>query len=116
MADIEQAVQSGQLSAEKEFYSSVRLRGAKTSRDYLSKGISYLEFRSFDLNPDDPLAISQETLDTVHLFILSLLWLDQLTDVDNTLAKADKLNNLIALSHPHTPLPNDADATPILTP
>lgn len=115
MADIEQAVQSGQLSAEKEFYSSVRLRGAKTSRDYLSKGISYLEFRSFDLNPYDPLAISQETLDTVHLFILSLLWLDQLTDVDNTLAKADKLNNLIALSHPHTPLPNDADATPILT-
>ncbi|MCK4075033.1 bifunctional glutamate--cysteine ligase GshA/glutathione synthetase GshB [Streptococcus suis] len=115
VADIEQAVQSGQLSAEKEFYSSVRLRGAKTSRDYLSKGISYLEFRSFDLNPDDPLAISQETLDTVHLFILSLLWLDQLTDVDNTLAKADKLNNLIALSHPHTPLPNDADATPILT-
>ncbi|CYX03146.1 bifunctional glutamate--cysteine ligase GshA/glutathione synthetase GshB [Streptococcus suis] len=113
--DIEQAVQSGQLSAEKEFYSAVRLRGAKTSRDYLSKGISYLEFRSFDLNPYDPLAISQETLDTVHLFILSLLWLDQLTDVDNTLAKADKLNNLIALSHPHTPLPSDADATPILT-
>ncbi|WP_449450571.1 bifunctional glutamate--cysteine ligase GshA/glutathione synthetase GshB [Streptococcus suis] len=115
VADIEQAVQSGQLSAEKEFYSSVRLRGAKTSRDYLSKGISYLEFRSFDLNPYDPLAISQETLDTVHLFILSLLWLDQLTDVDNTLAKADKLNNLIALSHPHTPLPAEADASPILT-
>ncbi|MGQ7324879.1 bifunctional glutamate--cysteine ligase GshA/glutathione synthetase GshB [Streptococcus suis] len=115
VADIEQAVQSGQLSAEKEFYSAVRLRGAKTSRDYLSKGISYLEFRSFDLNPYDPLAISQETLDTVHLFILSLLWLDQLTDVDNTLAKADKLNNLIALSHPHTPLPSEADATPILT-
>ncbi|HEL2460673.1 TPA: bifunctional glutamate--cysteine ligase GshA/glutathione synthetase GshB [Streptococcus suis] len=113
--DIEQAVQSGQLSAEKEFYSAVRLRGAKTSRDYLSKGISYLEFRSFDLNPYDPLAISQETLDTVHLFILSLLWLDQLTDVDNTLAKADKLNNLIALSHPHTPLPSEADTTPILT-
>ncbi|MFH6710433.1 bifunctional glutamate--cysteine ligase GshA/glutathione synthetase GshB [Streptococcus suis] len=113
--DIEQAVASGQLSAEKEFYSSVRLRGAKTSRDYLSKGISYLEFRSFDLNPYDPLAISQETLDTVHLFILSLLWLDQLTDVDNTLAKADILNNLIALSHPHTPLPSEADATPILT-
>ncbi|WP_105153948.1 bifunctional glutamate--cysteine ligase GshA/glutathione synthetase GshB [Streptococcus suis] len=113
--DIEQAVASGQLSAEKEFYSSVRLRGAKTSRDYLSKGISYLEFRSFDLNPYDPLAISQETLDTVHLFILALLWLDQLTNVDNTLAKADKLNNLIALSHPHTPLPSDADATPILT-
>lgn len=115
VADIEQAVQSGQLSAEKEFYSSVRLRGAKTSRDYLSKGISYLEFRTFDLNPYDPLAISQETLDTVHLFLLALLWLDQLADVDNALTKADRLNNLIALSHPHTPLPSDADPTPILT-
>ena len=114
MADIEQAVQSGQLSAEKEFYSSVRLRGAKTSRDFLSKGISYLEFRTFDLNPYDPFAISQETLDTVHLFLLALLWLDQLADVDNALTKADRLNNLIALSHPHTPLPSDADPTSIL--
>ena len=114
VADIEQAVQSGQLSAEKEFYSSVRLRGAKTSRDFLSKGISYLEFRTFDLNPYDPFAISQETLDTVHLFLLALLWLDQLADVDNALTKADRLNNLIALSHPHTPLPSNADPTPIL--
>ncbi|HFU3975481.1 TPA: bifunctional glutamate--cysteine ligase GshA/glutathione synthetase GshB [Streptococcus suis] len=114
VADIEQAVQSGQLSAEKEFYSSVRLRGAKTSRDFLSKGISYLEFRTFDLNPYDPFAISQETLDTVHLFLLALLWLDQLADVDNALTKADRLNNLIALSYPHTPLPSDADPTPIL--
>ncbi|HFI0314217.1 TPA: bifunctional glutamate--cysteine ligase GshA/glutathione synthetase GshB [Streptococcus suis] len=114
VVDIEQAVQSGQLSAEKEFYSSVRLRGAKTSRDFLSKGISYLEFRTFDLNPYDPFAISQETLDTVHLFLLALLWLDQLADVDNALTKADRLNNLIALSHPHTPLPSDADPTPIL--
>ena len=114
VADIEQAVQSGQLSAEKDFYSSVRLRGAKTSRDFLSKGISYLEFRTFDLNPYDPFAISQETLDTVHLFLLALLWLDQLADVDNALTKADRLNNLIALSHPHTPLPSNADPTPIL--
>ncbi len=62
MADIEQAVQSGQLSAEKEFYSSVRLRGAKTSRDYLSKGISYLEFRSFDLNPMTRLLLVKKPL------------------------------------------------------
>lgn len=45
MTDIENAVGSGQLSAEKELYSAARLRGAKTSRDFLPKCISYLEFR-----------------------------------------------------------------------
>ncbi|HEL2575106.1 TPA: bifunctional glutamate--cysteine ligase GshA/glutathione synthetase GshB [Streptococcus suis] len=115
VTDIEQAVASGQLSAEKEFYSAVRLRGAKTSRDFLTKGITYLEFRNFDLNPFEPLAISQETLDTTHLFALALLWLDDMEQVDEELATAAALNNRIALSHPHTPLPADADANPILT-
>ncbi|HFI0794442.1 TPA: bifunctional glutamate--cysteine ligase GshA/glutathione synthetase GshB [Streptococcus suis] len=115
VADIEQAVASGQLSAEKEFYSAVRLRGAKTSRDFLTKGITYLEFRNFDLNPFEPLAISQETLDTTHLFALALLWLDDTEQVDKELAAAADLNNRIALSHPHTPLPAEADAGPILT-
>ncbi|NQK44642.1 bifunctional glutamate--cysteine ligase GshA/glutathione synthetase GshB [Streptococcus suis] len=115
VTDIEQAVSSGQLSAEKEFYSAVRLRGAKTSRDFLTKGITYLEFRNFDLNPFEPLAISQETLDTTHLFALALLWLDDMDQVDEELATAADLNNRIALSHPHTPLPAEADASPILT-
>ncbi len=162
VTDIEQAVATGQLSAEKEFYSAVRLRGAKTSRDFLSKGITYLEFRNFDLNPFDPLAISQETLDTTHLFALALLWLDDMDQVDEELAtylefrnfdlnpfdplaisqetldtthlfalallwlddmdqvdeelaQATSLNNRITLSHPHTPLPAEADTSPILT-
>ncbi|MFH0401747.1 bifunctional glutamate--cysteine ligase GshA/glutathione synthetase GshB [Streptococcus sp. A23] len=115
VTDIEQAVASGQLSAEKEFYSAVRLRGAKTSRDFLTKGITYLEFRNFDLNPFEPLAISQETLDTTHLFALALLWLDDMDQVDKELAQAADLNNRITLSHPHTPLPAEADASPILT-
>lgn len=115
VTDIEQAVASGQLSAEKEFYSAVRLRGAKTSRDFLTKGITYLEFRNFDLNPFEPLAISQETLDTTHLFALALLWLDDMEQVDEELAQVADLNNRIALSHPHTSLPAEADARPILT-
>ena len=76
VTDIENYVQSGELSAEKEFYSAVRFRGQKHNRAYLEQGITYLEFRCFDLNPFDHLGISQETLDTVHLFLLGLLWLD----------------------------------------
>jgi len=51
---LEHWVKSGDLIAEKEFYSSVRLRGAKKARDLLEKGIQYLEFRLFDLNPFAP--------------------------------------------------------------
>ena len=37
ISDIEHYVNSGQLIAEKEFYSAVRLRGSKHNRDYLKK-------------------------------------------------------------------------------
>ena len=62
ISDIEHYVNSGQLIAEKEFYSAVRLRGSKHNRDYLKKGITYLEFRCFDINPFDNRGITQETL------------------------------------------------------
>ncbi|MER0122500.1 bifunctional glutamate--cysteine ligase GshA/glutathione synthetase GshB [Streptococcus sp. ZJ93] len=112
--DIEHYVKTGQLSAEKEFYSAVRLRGHKHNRDYLTKGIRYLEFRCFDLNPFDFLAISQETLDTVHLFALALLWIDCPKNIDDALLAAAQLNDKIALSHPLTPLPKEADTQTII--
>lgn len=115
VTDLEGYVASGQLSAEKEFYSAVRLRGSKRNRDYLTQGITYLEFRCFDLNPFEPVAISQETLDAVHLFVLSLLWLDDMELVDQTLSQASELNNRIALSHPLSALPAEADSQTILT-
>lgn len=115
ITDLESYVASGQLSAEKEFYCAVRLRGSKHNRDYLSTGIQYLEFRSFDLNPFEALAISQETLDTVHLFLLALLWMENMTEVDATLAQANLLNDQIALAHPLEPLPELADTASILS-
>lgn len=112
--DMETAINSGALSLEKEFYSSVRLRGSKHSRDYLEKGITYIEFRNFDINPFDRLGISQETLDSFHLFILSLLWMDDVLDFDGEIASARQLNEDIALASPLDPLPNPADAIAIL--
>lgn len=114
ISDIEAYVESGDLSAEKEFYSPVRFRGQKRNRDYLEQGITYLELRCFDLNPFDALCISQETLDTVHLFLLALLWLDDVTDSDKQLQAAFALNDAIALAHPLTPLPAEADSSAIL--
>lgn len=114
VSDIESYVKSGDLSAEKEFYSPVRFRGQKRNRDYLEQGITYLELRCFDLNPFDVLGISQETLDTVHLFLLALLWLDDVTDSDEQLQAAYALNDAIALAHPLTPLPAEADSSLLL--
>lgn len=114
VSDIEAYVESGDLSAEKEFYSPVRFRGQKRNRDYLEQGITYLELRCFDLNPFDVLGISQETLDTVHLFLLTLLWLDDVTDSDEQLQAAYALNDAIALAHPLTPLPAEADSSLLL--
>ncbi|MGZ7126096.1 bifunctional glutamate--cysteine ligase/glutathione synthetase, partial [Streptococcus pyogenes] len=45
VTNLEDAVATGKLSAEKEFYAAVRLRGSQYNRDYLTHGISYLEFR-----------------------------------------------------------------------
>ncbi len=115
IADIERYVSSNQLIAEKEFYSAVRLRGSKHVRDYLTKGVTYLELRTFDLNPFDNRGITQETLDTVHLFVLALLWLDSSSAIDQDITEASKLNDKIALSHPLDKLPENAPIESILS-
>ena len=77
---LEHWVKSGDLIAEKEFYSSVRLRGAKKARDLLQKGIQYLEFRLFDLNPFAPYGMELADAKFIHYFILLMAWLDDTAD------------------------------------
>ena len=77
---LEYWVKSGDLIAEKEFYSSVRLRGAKKARDLLEKGIQYLEFRLFDLNPFAPYGMELADAKFIHYFILLMAWLDDTAD------------------------------------
>ncbi|MCW1035155.1 bifunctional glutamate--cysteine ligase GshA/glutathione synthetase GshB [Streptococcus anginosus] len=114
VSDIEKYVAQGDLIAEKECYTPVRIRGQKENRLYLEKGITYLEFRCFDLNPFEVLGISQETMDTVHLFLLALLWLDDIAEPDELLNQAHALNEQIALSHPLAPLPVEANTDLLL--
>ena len=112
---IENYIEQGDLIAEKEFYSAVRFRGQKVNRSFLDKGITYLEFRNFDLNPFERIGISQTTMDTVHLLILAFLWLDSPENVDQALAQGHALNEKIALSHPLKPLPSEAKTQDIVT-
>lgn len=115
VAAIENYVEQGDLIAEKEFYSAVRFRGQKVNRSFLDKGITYLEFRNFDLNPFERIGISQTTMDTVHLLLLAFLWLDAPENVDQALAQGHALNEKIALSHPLEPLPSEAETQNITT-
>lgn len=74
---LEEQVKAGRLIAEKEFYSNVRLRGAKKARELLEKGVQYAEFRLFDLNPLEPYGISLADAKFIHSFLLGMLWLDE---------------------------------------
>lgn len=112
---IERYIEQGDLIAEKEFYSAVRFRGQKVNRSFLDKGITYLEFRNFDLNPFERIGISQDTMDTVHLLLLAFLWLDAPENVDQALTQGHALNEKIALSHPLEPLPSEAKTQDIVT-
>lgn len=112
---IENYIEQGDLIAEKEFYSAVRFRGQKVNRSFLDKGITYLEFRNFDLNPFERIGISQTTMDTVHLLLLVFLWMDAPENVDQALAQGHALNEKIALSHPLEPLPSEAETQNITT-
>ncbi len=99
---VEKAIAQGQLIAEKECYAPVRFRGCPKNRDYLSKGVAYLEFRTFDIDPLNPLGIDQDTLDCVHTLLLGLLFLEESPTDTKTWAQ---WNETVALSHPLATLP-----------
>lgn len=97
--DIRKYVDSKQLIAEKEFYSSVRFRGANSVALLPEKGIQYLEFRLFDINPFAEYGITEDDIRFIHLFALLLVWLDE-EDAKNSVKIGKEYSEKIALSHP----------------
>lgn len=91
--DLREAVATGQLQKEREYYGSVRLRGKiKDTKSLLEDGIMYLEFRSFDNDPYEISGLSKDTLQFIHLFILMMLTLPEKvvaeeTEIGNTMTK-----------------------------
>ncbi|PEG93728.1 bifunctional glutamate--cysteine ligase/glutathione synthetase, partial [Lactobacillus sp. UMNPBX10] len=97
---LEHWVRSGKLIAEKEFYSNIRFRGAKKQvRELLEKGIRYLEFRLFDLNPFAQYGIELEDAEFIHYFVLLMLWLEQTAD-QGDVEKGREMLAEVALEHP----------------
>lgn len=79
--DLDNALSQGLIQKESEFYSPVRLKAkVRKGESHLEKlkssGISYLEFRSIDLDPFDKAGISLEQLRFTHLFALFCLFME----------------------------------------
>jgi len=100
--DIEEMVTNGKLTAEKEFYSTVRFRGAKQARDLMTNGIAYLEFRLFDLNPFAEFGMHKKDMHFIHYFLLYLLWIDA-DATEEQMIMGKKMNYHTALENPLQP-------------
>lgn len=99
---IQAMVDQGKLSEEKEFYSTVRFRGGKNAKDILEKGIAYLEFRLFDLNPFAPYGILEEDMNFIHYFLMYMLWMDENASEVNR-EKGKEMNFITAFESPLKP-------------
>ncbi|WP_028790909.1 bifunctional glutamate--cysteine ligase GshA/glutathione synthetase GshB [Tetragenococcus muriaticus] len=100
VADIQQMVEEGKLSEEKEFYAAVRLRGGESVADLADKPIRYIELRNIDLDPYQPYGIGQKEVEFLHLFMLFLLWTDEKAEPDEWVEQGEQMNNFVALESP----------------
>lgn len=99
--DIKQSVIEKKISAEREFYSNVRLKGVGKQLEYLlTNGIKYLEFRSLDLNPFSPVGVSLEEAEFLDAYLHYLLIKDSDITLEEVSAGVIK-NKKTAMEHPH---------------
>lgn len=78
--DLQSLVDTGELLDMREFYSPVRIKpdqGRDVVGALLQQGIAYIELRMIDLNPLYKIGISKDTMQFVHLFLVSMLFLDE---------------------------------------
>ena len=99
ISDLTGYVKNNKLIAEKEFYSSVRFRGADTVADLPEKGIKYIEFRLFDLNPFAPFGILEKDVRFIHLFVKTLVWMEEV-DKETSQELGKEYSEKVALSNP----------------
>ena len=97
--DLTGYVKNKKLIAEKEFYSSVRFRGEDTVAKFPQKGIKYMEFRLFDLNPFASFGILEKDVRFIHLFLKTLVWIEEV-DKKNSQKIGYEYSERTALSNP----------------
>lgn len=112
--DIEELVSNGKLSEEREFYGTSRLRAkGEKVRNLLDSGVKYVEFRSFDLNPFDERGISLKQARFIHLFLMTMIWLDS-TATEEEIDKGIRRNEATAIENPQSPSQFEEEGLAIL--
>ena len=76
----------------------------------LTKGINYLEFRSFDLDPLSRTGVSDDTINFLELLMINTLVKPLPDNLPEKLATARKLNNEVALQKPKEQTPEMHEA------
>ncbi|MBD3921451.1 bifunctional glutamate--cysteine ligase GshA/glutathione synthetase GshB [Paenibacillus sp. PR3] len=77
--DLQKLVSSNELLSVREYYSPVRIKpaiGCDVVHELIHHGIAYLELRMIDLNPLYKIGVSKESLHFVHLFLVTLLLIE----------------------------------------
>ncbi|MCT3296000.1 glutamate--cysteine ligase [Lactiplantibacillus pentosus] len=97
---LQTAVARGQLSAVKEYYGQVRLRGGRDLSTLRQTGIQYLELRQLDLNPWSIIGVTNEQLQVVTWFTALMVWLPNPTDPDAWIDAGQHANQHVALEVP----------------
>lgn len=100
LTDIEQMVEEGKLSEEKELYTPIRFRGGKRVADLAKTGVRYIELRNIDLNPYAYLGIDQEQVRFLQLFLTYMLWVEEAEEADQWVEEGSKRNEQVSLEHP----------------
>ncbi|MFP3844860.1 bifunctional glutamate--cysteine ligase GshA/glutathione synthetase GshB [Priestia filamentosa] len=110
LSDLSSMVKRGILSEEKEFYAPIRLRGGHHVSDLEDHGVHYIELRNIDLNPFETYGISDVQVKFLHLFLLYLLWKEEVEHFDEWGKTGDFYNDIVALEHPlaHTQFESEA--------
>jgi len=114
LADLQTAVATGQLSAVKEFYGHIRLRGGHQMTDLAKTGVQYLELRHLDLNPLAPVGITVEQVKFVQLFLILMLTLPETAAADQWVASGTVRNQATALTPPWSAPLRLAEGTDLL--
>lgn len=102
--DIEDAVTHHDIIAEREYYGTVRLKRSADLEDLLSNGILYVELRIYDLDPFEPLGISEDAVNIVRL-MFAYFTANQpfdLTSADDAIVAAHQMNDAVSLEDPRT--------------
>lgn len=97
--EILQAVDNQKLIAQREYYGTVRLKRGDDVRELLTKEIAYIELRIYDLDPFEPLGVSEDAVDLVRLMFAYFVFTQpfDLKTADQQIAEAGRKNDEVAL-------------------